>query len=301
MLAEELSLVVDEDPEVKRKEREVKLEAEMKAAAAAQAAAGGVAPPVDPSKPKSKAQRDRERAEARLASRARDEAAARAKKDAADAAAKAEADAIAASSKAAKDATDAQLKFESDLAREAISAKPLLLPHAMQQLVAKCESAEHACGGLLVLTQLHAAEALFPPLMSAIFAKPRLPSGATLPTTDGGSPDLLALVAGWAMPLGWLVCKCADLAGGQRALLAAFEPLCVEPTASVPPVIAPMLKALWEADAISDEAVLAWADGAADGAGGRRARKYAAPFADWLRTAQVVADDGTGDSAVDVA
>ena len=103
------------------------------------------------------------------------------------------------------------------------------------------------------------------------------------------------------MPLGWLVCKCDDLAHGQRALLAAFEPLCTDPTARVPAVIAPMLKALWEAEVLSDEALLAWADGAASGAGGRRARKFAAPFADWLRTAEIVEASTEGTGAVEVA
>ena len=67
---------------------------------------------------------------------------------------------------------------------------------------------------------------------------------------------------------------------------------------------APALKALWGGEALSDAAVLAWADAPATTAAARRARKFAAPFCDWLRTAEVVAEEpateGTG-AAVEVA
>ena len=94
--------------------------------------------------------------------------------------AKARADADAAVALAAKQEAEAQLKFESDLAKEAIAAKPVTLPNALAQLAAKCTSAEHAMGGLLVLTQLHPASSLFAPLVASLASRPRLPDGGAL-------------------------------------------------------------------------------------------------------------------------
>ena len=137
---------------------------------------------------------------------------------------------------------------------------------------------------------------------AALTAKPRLPDGAPLPhLADGATADLAAVAAAWAAPLGWLVCRCDDLAAGQRALLGGLEACCADgPAAPLPPQLAPVLKALCEADALSDAAVLAWADAPATDAGGRRARKFAAPAVDWLRTAEVVeaATEGTGEVEV---
>ena len=133
-LSEQLSLVVDEDPEEVRKKREAAEREKERKEAKALAEAGGVP---DPNKPKSKAQRDRERAEARAAAKAKEEAAAAAKKAAIEAEAKAKADAEAAEAAALKAAADAKIKHESDLAKMAIVADGMALSEALSRLVSR--------------------------------------------------------------------------------------------------------------------------------------------------------------------
>jgi hypothetical protein len=264
-----MALMVDEDPEEARRAREAKERAKAKAEAEAAAAAGGVVA----EKPKSKAQRDKERAEARAAARAKDEAAAKAKKEAAEAEARAAQEALKAEADALKAAAERKLKHESDVAKAALVAEGLELPEAMARLVGRAGSAEGACGGLLVLTQRHAAAGLMRPLLQAICEGGKLPSGdaCAIDAADG------ALLGGWAMPLGWLVVRCDDLRTGQAELLRALE---VVAAAHAPLLLAlaPSLKALWEANVVSEEAISEWAKASA-----ANVRRFAAPFLDWLR------------------
>jgi len=163
-LAEALALMIDEDPEEKRKLKEQE-EARQRRIAAMEGK-----PIDDANKPKSKAQRDKERAEARLAAKARDEAIQRekAEKAAADKAAAVAAEA--AEAKAIKDAAERKLKRESDLAKHALALDQVALGTALQRLVARCTSLQQACGGLLILLERHTAEALIAPLLLALAA-----------------------------------------------------------------------------------------------------------------------------------
>ena len=74
---------------------------------------------------------------------------------------------------AAKEAAERQLKHESDLAKAAIASRDIPLPKACATLVARCESAEAACGALLVLTQNHSPASLAEPLLNGILAAGR--------------------------------------------------------------------------------------------------------------------------------
>ena len=286
-LAEELSSVVDEDPEEKARLKRVKEEKEARDAAAAARAAGEEGGEAKAA-PKSKAQRDKERAEARAAARARDEAAAKAKKEAAEAEAAAKAAAEKAEAEALKAAAEAKLKHESDVAKAALVAKELPLVDAVRALVARCEGAEHACGGLLVLTQLHAPSALLAPLLAAIVDSTRSlgDSAAAADDRSGPAAALARRVRSWGAPLGWLVCRCDSLSAGQRALLAAVEVSCADRPDTLLPAVALVLHALWEANVLDEEEVASWAaDESAAGRVARRARRFASPLVEWLRTA----------------
>ena len=48
--------------------------------------------------------------------------------------------------------------------------------------------------------------------------------------------------------------------------------------------LAPILKALWEAEALSEESLIAWAENGSSA----KAKKFSAPFIEWLKTAEVV-------------
>jgi ATP-binding cassette subfamily F protein 1 len=294
LLAEEMNQIVDEDPAVKARERAEKEAREAAKEAAKAAAEGGEDGAAAANKPKSKAQRDKERAEARAAARARDEAAAAAKREAEEAEQAERAAKDAAVALAAKEAAERQLKHESDLAKAAIASRDIPLPKACATLVARCESAEAACGALLVLTQNHSPASLAAPLLNAILTagrqlpQPGAEGGAASSAADGVVPPL---VASWAWPLGWLVRRCDSVDAGERSVLAAFEKACVEHK-HVAGEITPSLKALWEANVLSEEAIASWAATAApsgaSAAGARRARKFAGPFVEWLRTAETV-------------
>ena len=301
MLAEELSKVVDEDPEVKKKEREKAAEKAAKEEAAA--AAGGA--PVDPSKPKSKAQRDKERAEARLAAKAKEEERLRAKKEAEEAAKAEEEAKLKAEADAIKAVAENKLRFESQLAKEAIAAKALSPAAAMEQLVSQCETAEHACGGLLVLTQGTPPAQLMRPLLEAVLEHRRTPGGAdeaaaaAAAAAGGDEADawIAPLMGAWAVPLGWLVCRCDGPEAGQRALLDTLEGLACT-RVDVLRQLSPTLKALWEANVLADEAVSAWQVGnAGSDAKRRRARDFAKPFVEWVRAAEVVEETATEEIA----
>jgi len=286
-LAETLAAMIDEDPEEARRLKEQK---EAKARRDAEKAGK---PVDDANKPKSKAQREAERAAARQAARAKDEAL-RQEKEAKAAAEKAEADAKAnAEAKALKDAAERKLKHESDVARMALVAEKLSLPEAMARLVGRSASAEEACGGLLVLRERHAPASLFGPLLSAVLHAGSLPGAGG--SSGGEALGAEALVAGWAYVLGWLVCHCDGLADGQAALLAALEATAVEHR-SLLLAFSPTLHALWGADVVSEESLLAWATNAS----GQPVR-FAEPLLKWLRDAKVVDAPSSADTAVEVA
>ena len=280
-LAEALALVVDEDPEEKRRQDAEKKERDLLKEQAA--VADGTA---DPSKPKSKAQHDKERADARKAKDAKDAAAAAAKQEevaAAEAARTAEASAVAAATQAT---ADAKLKRESDLARAAIAVRGVSLADAMAQLVAEAADGAAACGGLLVLLQLHAAATLLEPLLRAILEGGRV-LDAVADGEDGdedGLTDAARLVLTWQQPLGWLVCKCDDLAAGQRQLIGSLA-TCVSERATLIPQAAPLLKAFWQAELLQEGLLLQWAAGTASltqTEADSTLRRFAAPLIDWL-------------------
>lgn len=261
----------------------------------------------DPTKPKSKAQRDKERAEARLAAKVKEEERLKAKKDEEE---KKKAEAEAADKQianAAKAAAEAKLKFESDLARAAIGVKSMQVERAMSQLVSMCESAEHACGGLLVLLQNKSAAALLPLLLSAVLQHKRMPGGGEAPSASTPDAEWVALLlTAWAMPLGWLVVRCDGLAVGQRALLDALEG-CAASSTDVLREISPVLKGLWEANVLGDDAIATWHRDAPLGASGkvlegrRRARKFADALVQWLDSAKVVEEGGVDATVEEVA
>mmetsp|Transcript_2703 Transcript_2703/g.5720 ORF Transcript_2703/g.5720 Transcript_2703/m.5720 type:complete len:150 (-) Transcript_2703:545-994(-) len=107
------------------------------------------------------------------------------------------------------------------------------------------------------------------------------------------APAVTQLLSAWALPLGWLICRCDDLASGQRALLAALEAAAAAHSA-VLHALAPTLKAWWEAEVLSEQELLVWASATADGVAARRARRFAAPLLEWLRTAEVAAEPAPG-------
>eukprot|EP00962_Isochrysis_galbana_P059877 scaffold33710_cov79-Isochrysis_galbana.AAC.1 len=286
MLAEQLSAIADEDPEEKRKDKERK----DAAAAKARAAAGG-AP--DSAGPKSKEQRDRERREAREAKAAKD-AAELAGKEAKDRAEREVREAETAAAVAAKKASeDAQLLRESELARAAISARGRPLGELALLLVDRAESPLEACGGLLALCVDWAPEALLPPLVGAVIQ--RMPAGGA-PTETATSETAVsetgvaaaaaceaaaAAVARWAVPMGWLVCRCADVRQAQLELLRAV----VDGLAGQGLLAhaSPLLKALWQHDLVEEGLLLEWS-----GTLRPAVRRCVEPLAEWLKATPVV-------------
>ena len=175
---------------------------------------------------------------------------------------------------------------------------------ALSQLVRQAESVEHACGGLLVLTQNTPASALFAPLLDAVLEhrqRPGAEGGAQGADGSDDAPWVAEIVAAWALPLGWLVCRCDNLEGGQRALLDALERLACK-RVDVLKELSPALKGLWEANVLAGEAVAAYvgSDAGADGKR-RRARDFAKPFADWLATAKVVEEEAAAAATEEIA
>mmetsp|Transcript_71037 Transcript_71037/g.118054 ORF Transcript_71037/g.118054 Transcript_71037/m.118054 type:complete len:942 (+) Transcript_71037:67-2892(+) len=296
MLAEALQEFYDEDPEEKKRERERAAAAAIKREAAAQAE--------DPNRPKSKAERDRERAQARAAKKAKDEADRLAKEQAEAEAAAAEAAKAAEEARLQKEAQERQLLRESSLAKAAISAQAIPLADALAQLLCTASPIE-ACGGLLVLCQLHTPLALIRPLVSALFThNPLLHSDATAAvattaneaTTTGSAASqqesfAARLLTAWQQPIGWLVCRCEELWQAQSELLGAFESLCGVQQPQLLPQAALMLKAMWEAQLVAEDVLLDWAAKPRVGsehAAARRVQKFVTPFIQWLRTAEVM-------------
>ena len=294
MLAEEMKQIYDEDPEEKKRERE-RERAKLLAKEDAESAA-------DPSRPKSKAQRDRERAEAKAAAKAKEEAAAAEKKAAAaEAKAKAEAEAKAEADARVAEA-DSRLKRQSVLAQASIDAKALPLATAMAQLLAPA-SPRKACAGLLVLSQATLPLQLIAPLLAAILS-PDTPLADADADADDGAPtpngaaaggegeggDAAARVVAWRVPLAWLINQSDDRAEAQRELLRAVAAQCAQAPALLQQA-APLLRALWRASLVGTPEVVAWAEaplpGGAAAAATQRARRYAAPFVEWLQTAPV--------------
>ena len=285
-LAEQLALMIDEDPEVARKEKEA---AEARARRIAEKAGLVVD---DANKPKSKAQRDKERAEAREAARAKDERLRLEKeRKAAEDQAAAEA-AASAEAKALKEAAERQLKFESDVARHALALDGMALGTALRRLVERCTSLEHACGGVLVLLERHQARTLLQPLLTAVLEAGRAaPPVASAAADEGGSSsgggdgekgEVAALVGGWAYAFGFLVCRCDDLGKGQAAMLEALEAAALERPALLQ-ALAPTLHALWQAEVLSEAALREWAAGAPS-----QPARFAQPLLAWLAQATVV-------------
>ena len=275
MLAEQLGQLYDEDPEEKKKEREKERERAAKKAAAE--AAG------DPDKPKSKAQRDKERAEARAAKQAKDAAAAAEKKAAAEKAAAEQAELEAAEAKRIKDEAERQLLRESELAKAGITAKAMPVREALAMLLDTSTVLE-VCGGLYVLSQVHAPLSLIAPLFAAILERASAPADKSRaegdPAGSDGAVPVAALIRGWREPIGWIVCRCADRRAAQLELLRAVETACATQQAGLPQHAAPLLKAMWEAELLEESLVLGWADGAPKGCVSAR---FAAPFVSWLK------------------
>jgi len=167
------------------------------------------------------------------------------------------------------------------------------LASAMGQLVGEVGDANAACGGLLVLLQLHPAASLVEPLLLAILDGGRqLAAEGEASNQTGGEEDGLTdaarLLLSWRQPLGWLVCKCDDLAAGQRQLIGALA-ACVAERSALLPQAAPLLKALWQADLLQEELLLQWAAGTASTAQAQldeRLRRFAAPLVEWLQSTE---------------
>jgi len=295
-LAVEMSKIFDEDPEEKRRERERAEAALIKKERDAAAAAGGV----DPSKPKSKAMRDAERKEARAAKAAKDKAEeeAKAKREAeAKELAHAEAEA---ELKAQRQATEATLERTSLLAKEAIAARAIPIDELFTRMLAAGPPPLEVCGGLLALTQDHKPIKLIAPFTAAVLrlkptdaAKGAIEGeteGAVEGAVEGAEPCSPAeRIDAWRLPLGWLICRCDDLEAAQLELLSALEPLVgADDTGPLPlKQAAPTLKALWECQLLEDKLLLQWRAAEAATAGGRRLRKFAQPFLEWLENTPI--------------